>query len=81
MMILSITNQIPMALSDQTIENLSEVLCDDVAEAIQQSDEWIDFMMQQVRIAVTQKLGEVHENLLDELSVKIFYQLYLTSKS
>lgn len=70
-----------MALSDQTIENLSEVLCDDVAEAIQQSDEWIDFMMQQVRIAVTQKLGEVHENLLDELSVKIFYQLYLTSKS
>ena len=70
-----------MPLSNQTIDNLAEVLCDDVAEAIQESDEWLEFMMQQTREAITQKLGEVHGNLLDELSMKIFGELYLTSKS
>ena len=68
-----------MALSEQTVENLSKVLMDDVAEYIQQSDEWFDFMMPQITEAITQKLGEGHEDLLSELAAKIFYELYLTS--
>lgn len=62
-------------LSDATIEKLSEVLVDDAIEYIQLDEEYIETLVSVISRFLTDRMGQMDEHLLNELSVTIFEQI------
>ena len=66
-----------MALSDSTIQRLADALSDDVAQFITEDDRFFDLMVELIPDAIRDKLGDVDDMVLAELSMCISGQLRL----
>lgn len=66
-----------MALSDLTIQRLSDALCDDVSQYITEDDRFFDLMVELIPDAISDKLGSIDDTVLAELSVCISGKLRL----
>lgn len=66
-----------MALSNSTINKLAEVLTRDVIDYICDDDRWVEFMMDVIPDALNDKLGEIDNNLLIEISTCIMDRIVL----
>lgn len=66
-----------MALSTKTISKLAGVLKPEVIDYIFQDERWVTFMQEIVPDAITNKLGEVDEDILFDLSLCIMDQIDL----
>ena len=62
-------------LSDATIHKLSEALVDDAIECVQLDDEYIETLVSVISRFLTDRMGQMDEHLLNELSVSIFEQI------
>lgn len=67
-----------MALSNQTINNLSVALTPEVINAIYADERWIDFMCEIVPEIVSEKLGSDDMELVSELAVCISDNILLS---
>lgn len=61
-----------MALSDKTLHNLADALTSEVVDEIFKSEEWAIFMQETIPEVITDKLGQIDDELLVELSFMIF---------
>lgn len=67
-----------MALSDESMHKIADALVNDIASDIYNSEEWTEFMIEQISDSVVRNLGELdcdlHGNLvcmiLDRLDLK-----------
>lgn len=66
-----------MALSESTIQRLADALSDDVAQYITEDERFFDLMMELIPDAIHDKLGNVEDQIVAELSVCISGQLRL----
>lgn len=66
-----------MALSENTIQRLAEALADDVASYIADDERFFDLIVELIPEAVTDKLGNVDDTVLAELSMSLSGQLRL----
>ena len=66
-----------MALSNSTINKLAEVLTRDVIDYICDDDRWVEFMMDVIPDALNDKLGEIDNDLLIEISTCIMDRIVL----
>ena len=66
-----------MALSDSTIQRLADALSDDVAQFITEDDRFFDLMVELIPDAIRDKLGDVDDMVLAELSMCISGQIRL----
>ena len=66
-----------MALSDSTIQRLADALCDDVASYITEDHRFFDLMVELIPDAISDKLGNVDEQVLAELSMCISERIRL----
>lgn len=66
-----------MALSNKTFQNLASALTPEVVDYIFADERWVDFMQEIVPDAVSEKLGNVDENILYELSLAIMDRIVL----
>lgn len=66
-----------MALSDSTIQRLADALSDDVAQYITEDERFFDLMVELIPDAIRDKLGNVEDQVLAELSMCISGQLRL----
>jgi len=66
-----------MALSDRTIQRLADALCDDVASYIADDHRFFDLMVELIPDAIRDKLGDVDDMVLAELSMCISGQIRL----
>jgi hypothetical protein len=60
-----------MALSNNTIQKLSEALTPEVIDYIFNDERWIDFLHEIIPDAIEDKLGDVDMNLKFELAMCI----------
>lgn len=60
-----------MALSHKAFVNLSHAIADDVAEYITEDRRFFDMLMQVIPDAITDKLGDIDDTLLAEMSYYI----------
>lgn len=61
-----------MALSDKTIERLAEALAPEAVEYIQQSDEYLQFMTEQLTKFLKERMGEMDNDVAVEIIGIIF---------
>ena len=66
-----------MALSDSTIQRLADALVNDVATYITEDERFFDLMVELIPDAIHDKLGNVDDMVLAELSMCISGQLRL----
>jgi len=66
-----------MALSDSTIQRLADALANDVATYITEDERFFDLMVELIPDAIHDKLGNVDDMVLAELSMCISGQLRL----
>ena len=66
-----------MALSNSTIQRLADALCDDVASYITEDHRFFDLMVELIPDAISDKLGNVDEQVLAELSMCISERIRL----
>lgn len=67
-----------MALSNQTVHNLSVALTPEVINQIYSDERWVDFMCEIVPEIVAEKLGSEDMELVSELAVCISDNILLT---
>jgi hypothetical protein len=60
-----------MSLSVSTIQNLSTALTHEVIDYIYQDERWVEFMQEIIPDAVKEKLGQIDDDVLFELSLCI----------
>jgi len=66
-----------MALSNSTIQRLADALSDDVAQFIAEDERFFDLMVELIPDAICDKLGDVDDMVLAELSMCISGQIRL----
>jgi hypothetical protein len=66
-----------MPLSISTVQNLSTALAPEVADYIFQDERWVDFMQEIIPDAVKEKLGQIDDDVLFELSLCIMDRISL----
>ena len=66
-----------MALSENTISKLCDALIQDVVEYISDDERFFDLMADLIPDAINDKLGQVDEELVAELSICISQRLIL----
>jgi hypothetical protein len=66
-----------MALSDSTIQRLADALSDDVAQFITEDERFFDLMVELIPDAIRDKLGDVDDMVLADLSMCISGQIRL----
>lgn len=66
-----------MALSESTIQRLADALSDDVAQFITEDERFFDLMVELIPDAIRDKLGDVDDMVLAELSMCISGQIRL----
>lgn len=67
-----------MSLSNQSIRKMSEALASEVADELMQSDEWYEFLLNNIERILVEKIGEIEPSLLAELTMGIGDNLKLT---
>lgn len=67
-----------MSLSNQSIQKMSEALASEVADEIIQSDEWYEFLLNNIERILVEKIGEIELSLLAELTMGIADNLKVT---
>jgi hypothetical protein len=67
-----------MSLSNQSIVKMSEALANEVADEIIKSDEWYEFLLNNIETILVEKIGEIEPALLAELTMGIADNLKLT---
>ena len=68
-----------MALSNQTIQSLSDALVPEVVEYIFNDDRWINFLHEVVPDAIVTTLGKVDDDVLFDLSLCVMDSLFVKS--
>jgi len=76
-----ITKRNNMALSNQTIRNLSVALTPEVIKYIYDDERWIDFMMEMIPKAVAHTIKSEDMDLVSELAVCILDNIHLAEYS
>ena len=76
-----ITKRNNMALSNQTIHNLSVALTPEVIKYIYGDERWIDFMMEMIPEAVAHTIKSEDMDLVSELAICIFEDIHLAKYS
>jgi len=66
-----------MALSNSTIQRLADALCDDVASYITEDERFFDLMFELIPDAIHDKLGDVDDMIIAELSMCIAERIRL----
>jgi len=66
-----------MALSDNTISKLCDALISDVVEYIRDDDRFFVLMVELIPEAINAKLGQVDEQLVEDLSMCISERIIL----
>lgn len=69
---IQLKQQKTMALSDKTIERLAEALAPEAVEYIQQSDEYLQFMTEQLTKFLKERMGEMDNEVAVEIIGIIF---------
>lgn len=70
-----------MSLSHSSSNKIADALAPEVAEYIFNSDEWIEFLVEQISNAVVDKLGELDGDLHGNLCYAISERLILKAVS
>ena len=65
-------------LSDATIEKLADALFADAIQYIQYDEEYIETMVSVISRFLTDRMGQMDDTLLNELSLSIFEQINIT---
>jgi hypothetical protein len=68
-----------MALSNSTVSKLADALAPEVIDHIYMSDRWVEFMHEVVPDAVKEKLGDLDDDLMFDLSMMIMDKICLKS--
>ncbi len=66
-----------MTLSNKTIQKLGIALTPDVIEYIYQDERWIDFMHEIIPDAISEKMGNINNDLLFELGMIVMDNIHL----
>ena len=66
-----------MTLSNKTFQKLADALAPEVADYIFADSRWVDFVQEIIPDAVKDKLGDVDENVLFDLSMCIMDRIVL----
>ena len=66
-----------MTFSDSTISKLADAMSRDIADEINEDDRFITMMMDLIVEVITDKMGQIDEDLLYELSSEVFTRLRL----
>ena len=66
-----------MSLSDQTTTKIANALKGEVIEYIYQHERYAEFMQDMIVSAINEKMGEMDDELLFDLSMLIFDQIEL----
>lgn len=69
-----------MSLSHETFVRLSQVLADDVADYISNDDRFFEMLLHVIPDAITDKLGDIDNTLLAEMSCYIAENLKVTKQ-
>ena len=68
-----------MTLSHKTTTLLANTLAPKVAEVIYQSEDFIEFLHEQIPALIESELGEVEQDLLFDLAFMVMERLSLTA--
>jgi hypothetical protein len=68
-----------MALSNQTIQSLSDALAPEVVNYIYQDERWVTFLHEVVPDAIISTLGQVNDEVLFDLSLCVMDSLVVKS--
>lgn len=66
-----------MTLSNQTTQRLAIALTPEVIDYIYQDERWIDFIHEIIPDAIQEKIGNIDNDLLFELGMKVMENLML----
>ena len=66
-----------MTLSHSTTKKLGIALTSEVMDYIYQDERWIDFMHEIIPDAIQEKMGNIDESLLFELSLIVMENIHL----
>ena len=66
-----------MTLSHSTTKKLGIALTSEVMDYIYQDERWIDFMHEIIPDAIQEKMGNLNEDLLFELSLIVMENIHL----
>lgn len=66
-----------MTLSTETFHKLSQALTPEVIDYIHKDERYVIFMQEIIPDALTEKMGQLEETLLFELSVSIMDSIFL----
>jgi hypothetical protein len=65
-------------LSDDTIQKLADVLFDDAIKYIEYDEEFIETLVSIISRFLVDRMGQMDDNLLNELSLCIFEQMNIS---
>jgi len=68
-----------MALSNQTIQSLSDALAPEVVDYIYHDERWVKFLHEVVPDAIISTLGQVDDDVLFDLSLYVMDSLVIKS--
>ena len=60
-----------MTLSNQSIVKMSEALASEVADELMKTDEWYEFLLNNIQEILEEKIGKIEPALLAELTMGI----------
>ena len=60
-----------MTLSNQSIAKMSEALASEIASELMETDEWIEFLLNNIEVILEEKIGKIEPALLAELTMGI----------
>jgi hypothetical protein len=60
-----------MTLSNQSIAKMSEALASEIASELMETDEWIEFLLNNIQEILEEKIGKIEPALLAELTMGI----------
>lgn len=60
-----------MTLSNQSIVKMSEALASEIASELMETDEWIEFLLNNIEEILEEKIGKIEPALLAELTMGI----------
>lgn len=64
-----------MALSNRTIQSLSDALAPEVVNYIYQDERWVNFLQEIIPDAIISTLGQVNDDVLFDLSMCVMDSL------
>lgn len=64
-------------LSNKTYRNLTKALTPEVIEYIHKDERYVLFLQEIIPEALTEKMGQIHEDVLFELSMTIMDNMFL----